>query len=64
MLSDEKIIVEVAFARDPSLIHENVGAGFAVASQVKVTFPPSICVVFWGCAVISAGSAIKTKKVF
>jgi len=46
LLSDEKIIVEVAFARDPSLIHENVGAGFAVASQVKVTFPPSICVVF------------------
>ena len=49
-LSAEKIILGLAvvFTGDPSLFHENVGAGLPSASQDKVTFSPAVVVTFCG----------------
>ncbi len=54
LLSCEKLILDVLLVStgDPFLVHDIVGAGFPVALQDKVTFFPSVAVVFWGCVVI------------
>ena len=44
-----KVILGVVFTTEPSFVHENVGVGFPSASQVKVTFSPSVFVSFSGC---------------
>ena len=44
-----KVILGVVFTTEPSFVHENVGAGFPSASQVKVTFSPSFFASFCGC---------------
>ena len=44
LLSSEKLILEllVVFTGEPSLVHDIVGAGFAVALQDNVTLSPSV----------------------
>ena len=49
LLFSLKVILEVVFTNEPSLVHENVGAGLPTALQVKVTFSPSVFVLFCGC---------------
>ena len=44
LLSDDKLILEPAVRTEPFLVHRNVGAGFPVSLQVKVTFSPSVFV--------------------
>ena len=46
----EKVILGLAlvFTGDPSLFHENVGTGFPLASQEKVTLSPAVFVAFCG----------------
>ena len=53
LLFSLKVILEVVFTTEPSLVHENVGAGLPTALQVKVTFSPSVFVLFCGCVLNS-----------
>ena len=48
-----KVILGVVFTTGPSFVHENVGAGFPSALQVKVTFSPSFFALFCGCVLNS-----------
>ena len=49
LLSGDKRTLELLLIGDPSLVHDDiVGAGFPVASQDKVTLPPSVLVTFLG----------------
>ena len=43
-----KMILEVVFTTEPSLVHENVGAGLPTALQVKFTISPSVFALFFG----------------
>ena len=54
LLSAPKLILEspLVLLRDPSLVHDIVGAGSPVALQEKVTLAPSLAVTFCGCSVI------------
>ena len=48
LLFSLKVILEVVFTTEPSLVHEYVGAGLPTALQVKVTFSPSVFALFYG----------------
>ena len=56
--SDEKLILDVLLIWDPSLVQDNVGAGFATALQDKFNLFPSAIVTFRGWAVNSGWSAV------
>ena len=64
LLSAPKLILEspLVLTMDTSLVHHIVGAGSPVALQEKVTFPPSVVVLFRGWAVICGTTAIRGKK--
>ena len=49
LLFSLKVILEVVSITEPFFLHENVGEGLPSASQVKVTFSPSVFVSFCGC---------------
>ena len=51
LLSEDKLILG-EFRADPPLVHDIDGVGFPVALQDKITFSPSVGVLFCGCAVI------------
>ena len=46
LLSAEKLILELLLIGNPPLIHDIVDAGFPVALPLKVTFSPSVFVIF------------------
>ena len=64
LLFSLKVIPEVVFTTEPSLVHENVGAGLPTALQVKVTFSPSVFVLFCGCVLNSGWSVIRRQCIW
>ena len=64
LLSAEKLILWLLFARFPSFDHESTGSGFPVALHVNVTFFPSVVVSFCGWVAISGRSTMYKKPTY